>query len=100
MPTWHVSIIAVHGLGSNPDRAWVRKVKSPEGAKPEDGEKKVNWLKDLLPAQVPHGRIMAFNYESKWHRDAPKQRRSLCADQLLSAIDNVRKEVRGIELHL
>lgn len=89
---WDVSIIAVHGLGANPDWAWVRKVKVEA-----TGEvRRLNWLadKDLLPAKIPYARIMAFNYESKWHTDAPKQRRSQCAEQLLTALDNKRKEVR------
>jgi hypothetical protein len=91
-----ISIVAVHGLGANPDWAWVRKVKAKVRA--TDEEKKVNWLADpdLLPGKIPHARIMTFNYESKWHKDAPKQRRSLCADQLLTALDNKRKEVKTI----
>lgn len=58
-------------------------------------EKTVNWLadNDLLPKIVPNARIMTFNYESKWHADAPNQRRSLCAEQLLAALDNQRREV-------
>jgi hypothetical protein len=58
-------------------------------------EKRVNWLadEDLLPAKIPYACIMTFNYESRWHADAPKQRRSLCAEQLLTALDNKRKEV-------
>jgi hypothetical protein len=89
-----ISIVAVHGLGANPDWAWVRKVK----VRATDEERNVNWLADLdlLPAKIPHARIMTFNYESKWHKDAPKQRRSLCADQLLTALDNKRKEVKSI----
>jgi hypothetical protein len=61
-------------------------------------EKKVNWLadNDLLPNKLPNSRIMAFNYESKWHTDAPKQRRSLCAEQLLATLDSKRKEVRTV----
>jgi hypothetical protein len=91
-----ISIVAVHGLGANPDWAWVRKVKVKVRA--TDEERKVNWLADpdLLPAKIPHARIMTFNYESKCHKDAPKQRRSLCADQLLTALDNKRKEVKTI----
>ena len=85
------SIVAVHGLGAVPAWAWVRKV----GVKGTDQYKEVNWLadKDLLPAKIPHARIMTFNYQSKWHKDAPKQRRALCADQILTALDNKRKEV-------
>lgn len=63
----------------------------------KDGNKEVhvNWLADenLLPAKLPDSRIMTFNYESKWLLEAPKQRRSLCAIQLLTALDNKRKEV-------
>lgn len=82
----NLSIIAVHGLGANPEYAWIRKV----------GEGRVNWLRDqnMLPAKITNARIMTFNYESSWLKDAPKQRRSICADQLLSALDNMRKEVR------
>jgi hypothetical protein len=55
----------------------------------------VNWLADhdLLPAKVPNARIMTFNYESKWHMDAPKQTRFQCAEQLLTVLENKRKEV-------
>ncbi len=63
----------------------------------KDGNKEVhvNWLanENLLPAKLPNSRIMTFNYESKWLLEAPKQRRSLCAIQLLTALDNKRKEV-------
>jgi hypothetical protein len=54
----------------------------------------------MLPAKIPNARIMAFNYESSWLKDAPKQRRSLCADQLLSALDNKRKEVKFVTLRI
>ena len=85
----HLSIFAVHGLGASPEWAWIRKVK--------DGSRNVhvNWLKDpeMLPSKLPNSRIMTFNYESKWLLAAPKQRRSLCAIQLLTALDNRRNEV-------
>ena len=84
-----LSIVAVHGLGATPDWAWIRKVKTG------DQEKLVNWLVDgnMLPAKLPNSRIMTFNYESKWLLAAPKQRRHLCAIQLLTALDNKRNEV-------
>jgi hypothetical protein len=58
-------------------------------------ERKINWLKDLnmLPLDIPNARIMAFNYESKWIADAPKQGHFSCAEQLLTALDNQRREV-------
>lgn len=85
------SIVAIHGLGANPDWAWTRKI----AGKPDGKEIYVNWLKDdhLLPSKIPNARIMTFNYESRWHKDAPRQRRALCATQLLTALDNQRKEV-------
>jgi len=63
-------------------------------------EKRVNWLtdNDLLPKMVPNARIITFNYESKWHVDAPKQRRSLCAEELLIALENKRTAVGTIVL--
>ncbi len=50
------SVVAVHGLGADPAWAWVRKA----GVEGTDQYKKVNWLadKDLLPAKMPHARIM------------------------------------------
>lgn len=83
------SIIAVHGLGASPDWAWIRKVENG------NEEANVNWLADehMLPAKLPDSRIMTFNYESKWFLEAPKQRRSLCAIQLLTALDNRRTQV-------
>ena len=63
-----------------------------------DEEKHINWLADenMLPSKLPSSRIMTFNYESKWLQEAPKQRRSLCALQLLTALDHQRKEVNPI----
>lgn len=53
------SIIAVHGIGADPDKTW------------ETGD--VNWLKDLqmLPSKVPRARIMRYGYESSWFGDDP-----------------------------
>ncbi|KAI9778778.1 MAG: hypothetical protein M1839_007868 [Geoglossum umbratile] len=83
-----VDIVAVHGLGASPERAWVRTV-SVSG-----NVKGVNWLKDedMLPVEIPSARIMTFNYESKWSVDAPQQRRTGCARQLLEALRNRRNE--------
>ena len=60
-----------------------------------DRDKHVNWLKDpdMLSSKLPNSRIMIFSYESKWLLAAPKQRCSLCVIQLLTALDNQRKEV-------
>ncbi len=57
------SIIAVHGLGANMDWTWVHR----------GGIRNVQWLKDMdmLPAIIPNARILAYNYDSKWHANAP-----------------------------
>lgn len=75
-----LSIVAVHGIGADPDRTWTR-----------DG---VNWLRDeeMLPQAVPQARIMRFGYESQWlGREAIQQRLPLVADQLLRSLMGSRK---------
>jgi len=85
-PNRRRSLIAVHGLGADPRFAWIRKAESKE-------RKSVNWLSDLLPQRIPNTRIMTFNYPSRWHRDAPRQRLALCASDLLDAVHNQRRLV-------
>jgi hypothetical protein len=59
--------VAVHGLGANPDHAWVRHKATTPGL-----EKDVHWLKDLLPQTFQnhqpsiYARIFCFNYQSAW----------------------------------
>lgn len=79
------SIVAVHGLGSNVDWSWIWQDKT--GLRPS-----VHWLKDLgmLPTIVPNARILAYNYESRWHADAPPTRLQLCCETLVQSLDNFR----------
>ncbi|ETS84294.1 hypothetical protein PFICI_02319 [Pestalotiopsis fici W106-1] len=81
-----VDIVAVHGLGANVDWSWIHK----------DGPREINWLRDsdMLPAQVPQARIIAYNYESKWHSDAPKTRLRLCGEDLIVSLDVFRADCR------
>ena len=46
------SIVAVHGLGGHPYDTWT-----------EEKSGKM-WLRDFLPSQVPHTRIMSYGYDS------------------------------------
>jgi hypothetical protein len=47
----------------------------------------------MLPASLPNARILAFNYESKWHENAPHTRLLGVAEQLLLAIHGLRSRV-------
>ena len=76
------SIIAVHGLGSTPDRAWVHK---------ESGK---NWLKDFLPNDLNHkARIMTYNHQSRWESYAFRKSFHGFSQDLLRTLEEQRKEV-------
>jgi hypothetical protein len=51
----------------------------------------MNWLKDLLPQEIPNTRIMTFSFQSRWLWDAPKKRSMHCAADLLEAVHNKRQ---------
>ena len=75
----------MHGLGSNWERGWTFIDESENGK---------NWLKDtdMLPAEVPNARIIAFAYESTWlGPEAITQRLRSIAVQFLSALMMSRK---------
>ena len=71
----NVDIVAVPGLGANPEFTW--------------RTNKVDWLRDsnMLPRYVEKARIMVFEYESQWFgKGSINQRLSIVADQLLQAL--------------
>ena len=70
------SIIAVHGLGSTPERAWVHK------------DSKQNWLKAFLPDDLGHkARIMVYNHQSRWESNAFTKGFDAFAQDLLRALE-------------
>lgn len=76
-----VDIVAVHGIGANPDTAWVTN--------------NVNWLKneEMLPKAIPNTRTLQLGYESHWFgNEAIQQRLPLVADQLLHGLLDLRTE--------
>lgn len=83
------SIIAVHGLGSQVDWSWTWK---DETVLVNGKPRLVNWLKDsdMLPDIVPKARILAYNYESRWHKNASKTRLQLCGEELVNEIHDFR----------
>ena len=73
------SIIAVHGLGSTPNRAWVHK---------ESGK---TWLKDFLPDDLNHkARVMTYNHQSHWESYAFLKSFDAFAQDLLRALEERR----------
>ncbi|KAI1820891.1 hypothetical protein F4861DRAFT_542494 [Xylaria intraflava] len=82
-----VDIIAVHGLGANVDWSWTWQDK--KGSRPP-----VNWLRepDMLPSVVPRARIIAYNYESRWHAGAPRTRLELCGEELANSLHDFRSD--------
>ena len=74
-----LSVIAIHGIGADPDRTWETKG--------------VNWLKDreMLPSAAEKSRIMRFGWASKWMgKDSIHQHSSKVADQLLDSLRTMR----------
>ena len=75
-----VDIVAVPGLGANPDWTWKSK-------------NKVDWLSDsnMLPRTIPNARVMILEYESQWFgKGSVNQRLYNVADQLVQALSNQR----------
>lgn len=82
------SIVAVHGLGAHPDDSWCKNIGTVE--EPQW----FNWLVEdsMLPAVVPHARIMRYGYQSEWFgKEAMQQSVSTVADRLLRALKRRRK---------
>jgi hypothetical protein len=50
-----IDIIAIHGLNGDYERTWTTTSASGNP---------VNWLRDLLPQQIPSARIMSYGYNS------------------------------------
>ena len=96
-PANGLSIVAVHGLGANPNYAWAWLPKNNPPDNRNYPKKPLNWLKDLLPSNLLSSklrcRVMAFNYESKWFLNAPQLRLSNISDNLLDSLRNNRTKV-------
>ena len=87
------SIVAVHGLGANPDFAWFRKL-DDNARHSHEG---VNWLEELLPntleANSPRilARILCFRYDSGWF--GKKLTRNRLSDLARKLLDSLEHEV-------
>jgi hypothetical protein len=74
------SIVAVHGLGSAPDTAWVHK-----------GGNNSMWLRDFLPKAGLNARIMTYNHNTAWKVGALSQKLKDYGQHLLLVLDDVRQ---------
>ena len=97
------SVVAVHGIGADPDWTWTAsetdeeakvRAKKMKVAVEEIEKIRTNWLEapNMLPKVIPKARIMRFGYESHWFGDtAVKQSVSSVADILLQRLVQKRK---------
>ncbi|KAH7020289.1 peptidase C14 [Ilyonectria destructans] len=84
-------IIAVHGLGADPDRTWTQSVKTPQQreaieSQPTQYSGKIHLLQDLLKSDFPAARILSFKYNSNWLTDAPVKTTEEIGKRLLEEI--------------
>jgi hypothetical protein len=100
-----LTVIWVHGLGSNPDTTWL-------GSTPRDGQDPrdtlpprfpVNWIEDLLfPDLVASSEsaieMFHYNYESYWLRDSVQQRLPRMAEDMLLHISNYLGQHTHVEI--
>jgi hypothetical protein len=55
--TVQLSIVAVHGLNGHCEQTWTA----------GNGVNSVNWLRDLLPHDLPNARILSWGYDANTH---------------------------------
>ena len=80
-----VDVVAVHGIGANPDFTWITSG--------------VNWLqhRSMLPQALPKARIMRFGYASRWFgEETIRQTLPSIADSFLFALREEREVKSGI----
>ncbi|RDW89219.1 hypothetical protein BP6252_01251 [Coleophoma cylindrospora] len=81
-----VDIVALHGLNGHYQRTWTWTAKTSDGTK-------VNWLEDLLPAQIPNARVLSFGYDSAVQFSKSVSGISEFAEQLLNELIAQRETV-------
>ena len=104
-----ISLIFVHGLGSNPDTTWLSRNQSHPCAAPDivdrvsctllHGTEHVNWVTDLFyhdlsPSLQINSRAFFYNYDSYWMRDGIEERRIRLGVELFESIVLMHSKVR------
>jgi len=99
------SIVAVHGLGSNPHTTWLprKSSRSEDGSSQIDPTAKPMWLRDILPQDLQgHGfrvRVLAFNHNTRWKVNAPSKSLQDYAEDLLRKLD-YKRQLEEVSNHL
>ncbi|MCJ1423210.1 hypothetical protein MMC29_001092 [Sticta canariensis] len=52
-----VDIVAIHGLNGHREKTWTLS--------------NVNWLRDLLPSDIPNARVISWGYDANTHSNSP-----------------------------
>ncbi|KAJ7023620.1 hypothetical protein C8F04DRAFT_1271190 [Mycena alexandri] len=73
-----VDIIAVQGLGSTYDWTWSAEVPGLR--------ERYYWLRSSICREMPHARVLAFEYDTRWLGDTDNVSLSECGSRLLRAI--------------
>ncbi|UZP32266.1 hypothetical protein NXS19_000082 [Fusarium pseudograminearum] len=84
-PKPQFEIVAVHGLGSHPDRTWRSRL--VKGRKDAACQIETHLLRDLLPKDFADAHIMSFAYHSKWLIDAPATTTQNIGTELLRKLE-------------
>ncbi|KAJ7710200.1 hypothetical protein B0H14DRAFT_2159311, partial [Mycena olivaceomarginata] len=71
-------IIAVQGLGSTYDWTWSAEVPG--------SRERYYWLRSSICKEMPHARVLAFEYDTRWLGDTDNVSLSECGSRLLRAI--------------
>jgi hypothetical protein len=95
------SIIAVHGLGSNPDTAWQSRTSVPLESSSDPATHPI-WLRDFLPQDLQKDglrvRVMAFNHNTRWKAGALSKSLEDYGQDLLRELAEKRRSVEVSDL--
>lgn len=89
-------IVAVHGLGADPEHTWTQAVPAQTGDH-ATGSRRIHLLRDLLARDFPEARIMSFAQNLRWLNDAPVKTTEEIGKGLLEEIKAKRSRRVNIE---
>ncbi len=80
---FELSIVAVHGLDGHREKTWT-------------ANNGVMWLRELLPTEIPHARILTYGYDSRTYSSEQLTRQTLYGHSmsLVSALSLYRRKTK------